>query len=70
MTSSLTGRGLKDLPMRGGVYSSIDGSQKMEMQKTCSLAEAKEAGIVWGKELLQKGADTIVESIRNFGKNS
>jgi hypothetical protein len=27
MTSSLTGRGLKDLPMRGGVYSSIDGSQ-------------------------------------------
>lgn len=49
---------------------SIDGSQKMEMQKTCSLAEAKVAGIVWGKELLQKGADTIVESIRNFGKNS
>jgi hydroxymethylbilane synthase len=58
-----------EIHFKGNILS-VDGSQKMEIQKTCSVAEAKEAGIVWGKELLQKGADIIVESIRNFGKNS
>jgi hydroxymethylbilane synthase len=58
-----------EIHFKGNILS-VDGSQKMEIQKTCSVAEAKDAGIVWGKELLQKGADIIVESIRNFGQNS
>lgn len=47
---------------------SIDGTEKMEMEKICSLEEAKDAGVLWGNELLKKGADKIVASIRNFGQ--
>lgn len=58
-----------EVHFRGNILS-VDGSEKMEMEKTCSIAEAKDVGLIWGKELLQKGADKIVASIRNFGQNN
>lgn len=48
---------------------SVDGKQKMELEKTCSLSEAEHAGVVWAKELLAMGADKIVAAIRNFEQN-
>lgn len=53
---------------RGNILS-IDGTEKMEIEKVCRLEEAKDAGVLWGNELLQKGANKIVTSIRNFGQN-
>jgi len=53
---------------RGNILS-IDGTEKMEIEKVCTLEETKDAGVLWGNELLQKGADKIVASIRNFGQN-
>lgn len=57
-----------EMHFKGNILS-IDGTEKMEMEKICTLDEAKDAGVLWGKELLNKGADKIVASIRNFGQN-
>lgn len=48
---------------------SVDGKQKMELERTCTLAEAEHAGVIWAKELLAMGADKIVAAIRNFEQN-
>jgi hydroxymethylbilane synthase len=48
---------------------SIDGSEKMEIEKNCSLGEVDNMGVLWGNELLGRGADKIVATIRNFGQN-
>lgn len=47
----------------------VDGTQKMELTRTCSLSDADQVGIIWAKELLAMGADKIVASIRNFEQN-
>jgi hydroxymethylbilane synthase len=57
-----------ELHFKGNILS-VDGSKKMEIEKICSLNDAPNVGIVWGKELLQNGADLIVASIRKFGQN-
>ncbi|MGF7230888.1 hydroxymethylbilane synthase [Arachidicoccus sp.] len=44
---------------------SLDGKEKLEITKTVSLTHADDLGIVTAKELLHKGANKIVESIRN-----
>ncbi|MES2477696.1 MAG: hydroxymethylbilane synthase [Bacteroidota bacterium] len=57
-----------EMHFKGNILS-IDGTEKMEIEKICPLNDAVNAGILWGNELLQKGADKIVASIRNFGQN-
>ncbi len=49
---------------RGNVLS-IDGKEKIEINKTVSFNEAVSLGIIAGKEVLQKGGNKIIEQIRN-----
>ncbi|TMU54935.1 hydroxymethylbilane synthase [Flagellimonas algicola] len=48
-----------------GVLFSLDGRQKLQIEKTVSLASAKELGQKCAKEILQKGGDKLMEEIRN-----
>lgn len=51
-----------------GSIISTDGVRKMEVTKTAELHRASEVGKEAAMELLEKGADQIIESIRNVGK--
>ena len=48
-----------------GVLFSLDGKQKLEVEKTVSLASAKELGGNCAKEVLEKGGNKLMEEIRN-----
>ena len=54
----------KRLVFKGSVLST-DGKQKMEIEKTIDAINADEIGILAGEEILSKGADKIIEHIRN-----
>lgn len=60
---------LKDgiISFRGNIFS-LDGKEKVEIEKTCSSLQSEDLGIHAAKELLNKGAGIIVESIRNAVK--
>jgi hydroxymethylbilane synthase len=47
---------------------SLDGKEKMEIEKTATLTKAYELGKESANELLQTGADKIVQKIRNAAK--
>ena len=49
---------------RGNILS-VDGKEKVEINKVVSVNEADDLGVLSAKELLNKGADKIVESIRD-----
>lgn len=48
-----------------GVLFSLDGRQKLQIEKTVSLVSAKELGQKCAKEILEKGGDKLMEGIRN-----
>ena len=52
------------LVFKGSVLST-DGKQKMEIEKTIDAINADKIGILAGEEILSKGADKIIEHIRN-----
>ena len=47
---------------------SLDGSQKIEIEKTSNIGEANELGSIAGKELLDKGGKKILEEIQHAVK--
>ena len=47
---------------------STDGKEKLEINKTVAITGAADIGIIAGKEILQQGADKIIEQIRNAPK--
>ncbi|MGC4057053.1 MAG: hydroxymethylbilane synthase [Chitinophagaceae bacterium] len=51
---------------RGNILST-DGKEKMEIERTVPRAEASGIGVSTAQELLEQGADRIVQSIRNLG---
>ncbi|GAA4457853.1 hydroxymethylbilane synthase [Rurimicrobium arvi] len=51
---------------RGNILST-DGKEKMEIERTVPRAEASGIGFSTAQELLEQGADRIVQSIRNLG---
>ncbi|OIR08277.1 porphobilinogen deaminase [mine drainage metagenome] len=51
---------------RGNIFS-LDGKEKVEIEKIVSLVDAKYLGIDAGKELLNNGGKEIAEKIRNAG---
>ncbi len=53
-----------NISFRGNIFS-LDGKEKVEIEISLPVSESKELGISAAKELLNKGADKIVESIRN-----
>lgn len=54
------------LVFRGNILS-LDGKEKIEIEKQYPLDQIEGIGISLGKELLENGADRIVQTIRNFG---
>jgi hydroxymethylbilane synthase len=44
---------------------SVTGKEKIEIEKTAPLNKATELGMIAGDEILSKGADKIIEQIRN-----
>lgn len=48
-----------------GVLFSLDGRQKLQIEKTVSLTVAKELGQKSAKEILDKGGDKLMDEIRN-----
>ncbi|WP_420401564.1 hydroxymethylbilane synthase [Flagellimonas sp.] len=48
-----------------GVLFSLDGRQKLQIEKTVSLTAAKELGQKSAKEILDKGGDKLMDEIRN-----
>lgn len=51
-----------------GSIVSLDGTKKIEVQKTAVVGDADLVGKEAAEELLAKGGDQIIESIRNVGK--
>ena len=47
---------------------STDGKEKIEINKVAAVTEAAELGIIAGIEIIQQGADKIIEQIRNAPK--
>ena len=56
-----------NISFRGNIFS-LDGKEKVEIEISLPVSDSKELGISAAKELLNKGADKIVESIRNAVK--
>ncbi|MEP6683959.1 MAG: hydroxymethylbilane synthase [Parafilimonas sp.] len=52
------------LVFKGSVLST-DGKQKMEIEKKVATTNADDLGIIAGEEILSRGADKIIEQIRN-----
>ncbi|WP_422349730.1 hydroxymethylbilane synthase [Flagellimonas sp.] len=48
-----------------GVLFSLDGRQKLQIEKTVSLTAAKELGQKCAREILDKGGDKLMDEIRN-----
>lgn len=55
-----------EILFRGNILS-IDGKEKMEISRICPVEAASQLGITAAQELLSKGADKIVATIRNSG---
>ncbi len=55
------------ITFKGNIFS-LDGKEKLEIEKTVSINEANNIGEVCGKELMNKGAEHIVAQIRNMNK--
>lgn len=51
---------------RGNIVSP-DGKQKVEIEKTTSLTDASNIGLIAAREILVKGGDSIVQKVRNKG---
>ena len=47
---------------------SVDGKEKAEIEKRVALSKANDLGLIAGEEILKKGADKIIEQIRNASK--
>ena len=62
--SALAERKNDELHFRGNIFS-LDGKEKIEIEKHSSINDASTLGINAANELLKKGAKKIVESIRN-----
>ncbi|MDO9373528.1 MAG: hydroxymethylbilane synthase [Ferruginibacter sp.] len=56
-----------EIYFRGNIIS-VDGKEKVTIEKTCSLVEATEFGRTAAEEILQNGGDKIAEAIRNGAK--
>ncbi|MBL7711873.1 MAG: hydroxymethylbilane synthase [Chitinophagaceae bacterium] len=54
------------LVFRGNILS-LEGKEKIEIEKQYPLDQIEGIGISLGRELLENGADRIVQTIRNFG---
>ena len=54
----------KNILFRGNILS-VDGKHKVEIEKIITLKESVDVGIVAAKEILSKGADKIVDAIKN-----
>jgi hydroxymethylbilane synthase len=52
---------------KGNVLST-DGKAKIQIEKTISIDKAAELGEIAGEEILRKGADKIIEQIRNAAR--
>ena len=48
-----------------GSVLTTDGKEKIEIEKTIDLSQASKLGLIAGEEILAKGADKIIEQIRN-----
>lgn len=48
-----------------GSVLSTDGKQKIEIEETIDFSKASELGIIAGENILAKGADKIIDQIRN-----
>jgi hydroxymethylbilane synthase len=57
-----------EIHFRGNILS-VDGVQKLSIEKTVSKHHAAEAGKIWARELLEQGAGEILEKIRNAGNH-
>ncbi|MDE3144593.1 MAG: hydroxymethylbilane synthase, partial [Bacteroidota bacterium] len=55
-----------NIHFRGNIFS-LDGKEKVEIEKIVPLADANYLGIDAGKELLNNGGKEIAEKIRNAG---
>jgi hydroxymethylbilane synthase len=55
-----------EIIFRGNILS-IDGKEKMEIEHKCTIEQSTNLGIQLGSELLKRGADKIVATIRNSG---
>lgn len=58
----------KEIHFRGNILS-VDGVQKLYIEKTASRQSAAEAGKIWARELMDQGAGEILEKIRNAGNH-
>lgn len=56
-----------DIMFKGNILS-VDGKEKAEIEKRVALSKANDSGLIAGEEILKKGADKIIEQIRNASK--
>lgn len=50
-----------------GNICSVDGSQKIEIEKAVAIAESATLGMIAGEEILEKGGQAVVEAIHRKG---
>jgi hydroxymethylbilane synthase len=57
-----------EIYFKGNILS-VDGVQKLSLEKTVSRQGSAEAGKIWARELMEQGASEILEKIRNAGNH-
>jgi hydroxymethylbilane synthase len=57
----------KDTVFFRGNILSLDGKEKIEVERTMGVADSENMGSQCAQQLLQKGADKIIATIRNAG---